>query len=162
MYSTDLGALFKKQRKLDDFVLEQHGIKDEESLKVHRRLALYDEIAELLNKTRVHKYWSNKPMEARDDLLEEYVDGWHFLLMIGNDLQMPPLHEGIDQKDDLVSQFDAIMFTASIVYSPIGWYCMVSLYKGLGALLGFDWERDILTAYDKKYEINIERQKNGY
>lgn len=162
MKVTDLTELFKKQRKLDDFVLEQHGIKDETTLKAHRRLALFDEIAELLNKTRVHKYWSNKPSNAREDLLEEYVDGWHFLLMIGNDLSMPPLHDGLDKKEDLVSQFDAILFTASIVYSPIGWYCMVSLYKGLGELLGFDWSKDILPAYDKKYEINIERQKSGY
>lgn len=49
-------------------------------------LALLVEIGELANETRCFKYWSNKPASEREVILEEYVDGLHFILSIGIDL----------------------------------------------------------------------------
>ena len=51
-----------------------------------KMLALLVEIGELANETRCFKYWSNKPASERGVILEEYVDGLHFILSIGIDL----------------------------------------------------------------------------
>ena len=51
-----------------------------------KMLALLVEIGELANETRCFKYWSNKPASEREVILEEYVDGLHFILSIGIDL----------------------------------------------------------------------------
>ncbi|MFK4997503.1 dUTP diphosphatase [Bacillus sp. N9] len=49
-------------------------------------LALLVEIGELANETRCFKFWSKKQPSAQDIILEEFVDGVHFILSIGNEL----------------------------------------------------------------------------
>ncbi|WKV22520.1 putative dUTPase [Bacillus phage vB_BceS-M2] len=170
LVTTDLSKLFRKQHELDAGIIVQHDLYDVD-LKQMRRLALFDELAELLNKTKCHKFWSEKQASDREalekngadfeDLLEEYVDGWHFLLSIGNDLEVPEIHHGIDIQKDFNAQFDNLLSVISIVCSEVGWLLYVNLYKGLATHYGFTWEQ-ILVAYDKKYEINLERQRNHY
>lgn len=170
LISTDLTSLFHKQHILDTNIIELHELYTTD-LKQMRRLALFDELAELLNKTKCHKFWSEKQSGDLDallargadmeDLLEEYVDGWHFILSIGNDLKMPEVHHGIDIQSNFNDQFDNLLSVISIVCSEVGWLLYVNLYKGLATHYGFTWEQ-ILVAYDKKYEINLERQRNNY
>lgn len=157
----DLSLMFSMQRELDEKILDEFCYGGEE-LHVHRRLAFLDEVAELMNKTRVHKYWSKKEMDERDELLEEYVDGLHFLLTIGNDLHVPNAFFSDPKPMNLLESFDAIFTTATIIYSPIGWQLTMTLFVGLGEALSFEWEEDIVPAYYKKYKINQERLKNGY
>ena len=45
------------------------------------------EFGEFANATRCFKYWSNKPSEAQDIVLDEYVDGLHFFLSLGIDIK---------------------------------------------------------------------------
>ena len=51
-----------------------------------RITALFVEVGELANATRCFKYWSVKPSESRERLLDEYSDVFHFFLSIGNTL----------------------------------------------------------------------------
>ncbi|MBR0294840.1 MAG: dUTP diphosphatase [Bacilli bacterium] len=74
--------LFTKQRELDEEIQRRHNVTYEETLE-RRFLSLYVEIGELANATRCFKYWSNKPSEPRDMVMDEYADGLHFLLSIG-------------------------------------------------------------------------------
>ena len=74
--------LFTKQRELDEEIQRRHNVTYEETLE-RRFLSLYVEIGELANATRCFKYWSNKPSEPRDRVMDEYADGLHFLLSIG-------------------------------------------------------------------------------
>lgn len=157
----DLTLMFGMQKELDEKIIHEFGWASEE-LHVHRKLSFIDEVAELMNKTRVHKYWSHKKMAERDDLLEEYVDGWHFLLTIGNDLKVPTKFYSEPKPMTLLESFEAIYTTATIMYSPIGWQLTTTLFMGLGEGLGFDWEEDVVPAYFKKYKINQQRLKNGY
>ena len=80
----DLLQLFKLQ-KLDDRIAKEHDLQPKKLLK-EKMLALLVEIGELANETRCFKYWSNKPASEREVILEEYVDGLHFILSIGIDL----------------------------------------------------------------------------
>ncbi len=70
---------------------KEHDLQPKKIVKKKKMLALLVEIGELANETRCFKYWSNKPASEREVILEEYVDGLHFILSIGIDL-------GIDKK----------------------------------------------------------------
>lgn len=158
----NLADQFKKQAKLDAVINKNSGVKDPASIYDKKVLELYDEFCELMNKMRIHKYWSkNNAMGLKEDLLEEYVDGWHMLLSIGNDIDVPWEHGGIDIRQTFTQQFRAILFTANDVYRPIGWTLTVSLWKGLGVMLKFTPE-EVTAAFEAKHSKNLERQANGY
>lgn len=78
----DFNELFKKQLELDLEIQKRHNVTYEETLE-RRFLSLYVEIGELANATRCFKYWSNKPSESRERVMDEYADGLHFLLSLG-------------------------------------------------------------------------------
>src|SRR5690625_1141477 len=75
-------TLFSMQRKLDDHIKTKHNLVHENLLE-DKYLALLVELGELANETRCFKFWSTKPANAREQILEEYVDGIHFILSLG-------------------------------------------------------------------------------
>jgi dimeric dUTPase (all-alpha-NTP-PPase superfamily) len=156
----DLSQEFKMQEELDQYIIQKRGL-NLSILKDERILAVFDEVCELMNKMRFHKYWSNKAPEAKEDLLEEYVDTWHFILSNGNSIGVVQVHCGIDIRATYTKQFRAILFTANDIHTPIGWTLFVSLWKGLGHMMGFSPD-EVRTAYKRKYQINVERQNNDY
>lgn len=109
----------------------------------------------------------NEPVK-KYPLLEEYVDGLHFVLEIG-------LEHGVDELievlaiDDLklssiTKQFTLLFQTDWDVYEEGngGYYHEgLELYIGLGEMLGFTWE-EIEAAYFEKNKINHVRQDTGY
>ena len=157
---TDLSKEFKMQAELDSYIVKKHTL-NLKAVQDETVLAVFDEVCELMNKMRFHKYWSNKPPEAREELLEEYVDTWHFILSIGNRIGVVTFHCGIDVRATLTKQFRAALFTVNDIFTPIGWTLFVSLWKGLGCQMGFNPD-EVRAAYQRKYQINIERQDNDY
>ena len=83
----DLTNLYQKQAELDARIAENHSV-SYETTRERRILALLVEIGEFANATRCFKYWSNKPSEAQDIVLDEYVDGLHFFLSLGIDIKV--------------------------------------------------------------------------
>ena len=83
--SIDLTNLYQKQAELDQTIAINHQV-TYQTTRPRRTLALLVEIGEFANATRCFKYWSNKPSEAQDIVLDEYVDGLHFFLSLGIDI----------------------------------------------------------------------------
>lgn len=82
-----LSDLYELQDELDKFILEQkHAELTDKELLTDNLLALQVEVSELANATRIFKYWSNKGPEAKEVIMEEYVDVLHFFLSVGNQL----------------------------------------------------------------------------
>lgn len=171
----------KAQIKLMDHIAAEHPEKPGEDRFEKRLLALNVEVAECANEYRGFKFWSKdqapRTKKARapymdlDDadfynpLLEEYVDGFHFVLDIGiskdwyfYEYEFPEGSNDIDGAFLLV--FDCISELR---------YCretenfneLMASYLRLGAALGFT-EEEIEAAYFKKNEINHGRQNSGY
>jgi dimeric dUTPase (all-alpha-NTP-PPase superfamily) len=134
--------------------------------------------------TRENGMWSESCKECNGDghvlynpLLEEYIDCLHFILSIGNAIITNPkfdhdddfeyLHENnihIFTKDTPLEQFAEIFNSISEfrVNNDLEIYQDVFLYMiGLSVLLGFTWEQ-IEQAYTDKWNINKQRQENGY
>ena len=99
--------LYEIQDTLDRRIFENHDVTREDTT-IRRILALLVEVGELANETRCFKFWSSKAPSEKAVILEEYVDGIHFLLSLGIDLQvMPDYLECGDpgQQADITEQF---------------------------------------------------------
>lgn len=103
---------------------------------------------------------------TQNPLLEEYVDGLHFVLEGGIEkgwykgIEMPAL-----LKDkDITKQFIQVK-KATIDFWATGNYTyykfLLGAYLGLGEMLGFTWEQ-IEQAYFDKNAVNHQRQESGY
>lgn len=89
-----ISELLEKQRELDQYIVDmQYNCIGDEVGKVNgndksflgdRILALSVEVGEFANATRCFKYWSNKPSESKERLLDEYADILHFMLSVAN------------------------------------------------------------------------------
>jgi dimeric dUTPase (all-alpha-NTP-PPase superfamily) len=161
-----LAKLFHMQKALDTHIEEKHNLQDED-LFDRKVLALLVEIGELANETRSFKFWSVKPSSDKEVILEEFVDGVHFILSLG-------LECGFDAEQiDLNEQESSLNVTEQFlnVYDMISFFQkskslddyirLFESYLQLASLLGFSYE-EIERAYFHKNEVNYQRQQNNY
>lgn len=160
-------TLFKMQKALDGHIESQHNL-EHEDLFDRKVLALLVEIGELANETRCFKFWSVKPASETKIILEEFVDGVHFILSLGiecgfEDLEQIPQGQQSDELDT-TKQFLAIYEYAQkfrTSRSKEDYLQLFQSYLKLAQLLGLN-EVQIEQAYIKKNEVNYERQRKGY
>jgi len=110
-------------------------------------------------------------MDHFNPLLEEYVDCLHFILSIGNDLNINEHQEFCaTATKDVITLFAKInRYVAELWWEchddgtdkPIKWLFALSNFIRLGEQLGFTWEQ-IEQAYFKKNKVNHQRQTDGY
>ncbi|NSL51533.1 dUTP diphosphatase [Calidifontibacillus erzurumensis] len=160
-----LKRLFALQRELDTRIEKEHGLENQD-LMDKKILALLVELGELANETRCFKYWSKKPAAKREVILEEYVDGIHFILSIGLNLAIEDQLQLVEQteKRDLVQQFHYVFDSIAAFRKEINmknYQSIFAEYILLGKLLGFSVE-EIEKAYKMKNEVNHKRQDQGY
>ncbi|MET3727558.1 dimeric dUTPase (all-alpha-NTP-PPase superfamily) [Fictibacillus halophilus] len=159
--------LFSMQNKLNMRIVKEHNL-DNSSLFEQRRLAFLVELGELANETRCFKYWSKRPASEKEVILEEYVDGLHFVLSIGLDLGFKEvemtnevdLGEKMD-KIDINTLFLTLYQSGSKSLSHEEFQSFFDTFLGLGVKLGFSI-KEIEEAYFAKNRVNHERQDTGY
>lgn len=161
----NLTNLFNMQQQLDTKIETQHQLQNE-ALTERKILALLVEVGELANETRCFKFWSLKPPAAIDVILEEYVDGIHFILSLGLEIKVNPALSIEDKQDErsMTEQFLIVYETITAFKNnqSISQYKkMFEEYLYLGKLLGFSNEQ-VEKAYVSKNEVNHERQQQGY
>lgn len=162
-----LPSLLKKQQELDDFIMRERGLTHDETIE-QRKLAFVVELAELAQEWRGFKYWSEN-QEPSDKMLEEYVDVLHFALSLHNyhggetALVVDLMEIAIEIWEDGESQSLKMFLGILNNNHSCSWYRGLTLHKVmlLSMYLGLQAD-DILKEYDRKYQINIERQNNGY
>lgn len=158
----NLDYFYKQQRKLDAHIAESKGVYHKSRRTFEQKvLAFKQEFGELLQRLpEVFKYWSNKKNIIDNETLEEWVDGFHFLLSIG--LTKNWDIEGVVFIDSDIS----LLSIANKIYkefpeTKIEYIFLFNRYYTFIRLLGYTDEQ-IKAAYDKKCQINHERQTNGY
>lgn len=161
----NIEKLYKMQQALDCHIEEQHGLLSE-NLIDRKVLALLVELGELANETRCFKFWSLKPASEHKVILEEFVDGIHFILSLGIETECKQAEIADDYLPSctLSEQFLAIYSAVDEFRKSPGEKPYANLfreYMGLAAMLGFSGD-DIMKAYMEKNEVNYERQRSGY
>ncbi len=158
--------LFNMQQTLDSRIENEHGLQNEELFQ-KKVLALLVELGELANETRCFKFWSQKPASHPDIILEEYVDGLHFIMSLG-------LEKGYHYGESTLYGYETVeelTLAFQDVYGKVHLFQedpsekryneLFSSFLLLGVKLGFS-EEDIQKAYFDKNEKNHQRQEEGY
>ncbi|WP_147532577.1 dUTP diphosphatase [Bacillus marasmi] len=162
----NLEKLFTMQKGLDSHIEAQHNLQTED-LFDRKVLALLVELGELANETRCFKFWSLKPASEKEVILEEFVDGIHFILSLGIEAGFTDeinLNDEKPQAESLTEQFLTTYATIEQfrqsktrqAYQEMFQECLY-----IAQLLGFT-SAEIEQAYIKKNEVNYERQEQGY
>ncbi|WP_260412274.1 dUTP diphosphatase [Alkalihalobacillus sp. TS-13] len=167
MMDLNLQQMYKMQNELDRRIESERGLENADLLD-KKILALLVEIGELANETRCFKFWSSKPPSSKDVILEEYVDGVHFLLSIG--LILPyevPEHVHIpdDFEGEAVGAFlkvyESVTTFKNYRDDVNNYNQLMEDYLMIGRILGFTIE-EIQDAYLSKNKVNHTRQDQGY
>lgn len=152
------------QKQLDAYIENEHGLMKEDVFR-EKYLALLVELGELANETRCFKFWSTKPRNKQSVILEEYVDGLHFILSLGLEKGFHYCSNSIPRSEkDETGQFNLVYDSCVAFYrNPLeeNYKKLFEHFLQLGVLLGFD-EEAVKDAYMSKNEINYERQDQGY
>lgn len=169
-----LGELFDIQRNLQEKVVAEKGIdiRNEPDKLV---VATLVEISECANEWRGFKIWSTNQKQT-DHALEEYVDGLHFILIMGLvidadrhfwglDYNSEELRPVIARKAKNVEQQFLEVYEHILYFGKYGtvhdWKKLFENYMGLGKMLGFT-PKQIIDAYLEKNKVNHKRQESGY
>ncbi|NNU83251.1 dUTPase [Geobacillus sp. BMUD] len=157
-------SLYRLQRALDERIETEHGL-EHEDLFDRKMLAFLVELGELANETRCFKFWSVKPPAPMERVLEEYVDGLHFLLSLGLECGFFYEKREIPSVERLpVEQFLAVFRHADRfgeTKAPEDYDALFTEYWRLGVTLGFSSEA-VAAAYRRKNEVNHQRQNERY
>lgn len=158
--------LFKMQKALDHYIQDKHQLQNEDLFN-RKVLALLVEIGELANETRSFKFWSVKPSSEKEVILEEFVDGVHFILSLGIecgfdeqvfDLETIPSPFNINEQ--FIEVYQAVC-TFQQDRQLSRYHHVFQAYLQLAMLLGIKQE-EMEQAYIKKNEVNYKRQLNNY
>lgn len=157
--------LFTLQKQLDDRIVREHNLEGEDLFE-NKLLALKVEVGELANETRCFKYWSKKAPSPKETVLEEYVDGIHFILSLGLELGY---NEGAiptesDEHLTAVKAFHDVyraIERVAIEKQEDAYLQLIERYLVLGDRIGLSID-EIDQAYLKKNEVNHNRQDHGY
>lgn len=158
----DLNELKSYQKTLDEAILNKHSLKVEDTI-MDRKLALLVELGEFANETRCFKYWSLKESSAKDVLLEEYVDGIHFIVSLANQFDID-LVADVNQLDLTLSELllNAYKAISLIEVDNHGSFAdLLQWYYAIAVKLEFS-QADIIDAYMQKNQVNFVRQESDY
>ncbi|SFH91712.1 Dimeric dUTPase, all-alpha-NTP-PPase (MazG) superfamily [Tindallia magadiensis] len=156
--------LYNRQRELDLFIQKNHQLENE-SLTDRKILAFQVELGELANETRCFKFWSHKTASSKEVILEEYVDGLHFLLSLGleMDYRFNELEPGSICEDE-IRQFLSVYHAVSQFEKErdeAAFHHLFQSFLSLGEKLGFT-RAEVMESYLAKNEVNHQRQDEGY
>jgi len=160
----DLSELFAKQKELDLEIAKNHNI-TYQTTRTRRTIALLVEIGEFANSLRSFKYWSNKPGESKERVLDEYADGMHFFLSLGIDIGNPnSVFEIADSKLDVNEQ---ILETYRLIGEFVTKQDVESYRVAFTSFLAIipkinTNKKEVVDAYFSKLEVNKTRQKTNY
>lgn len=164
MAKIDLKPYYEKQRLLDGNIIKSKGLVIGPKITEKKVIAFKQEFGELLQRLpEVFKFWSNKKNILDYETVEEWVDGFHFLLSIGIDKGFETTITEIDtDRYDFFTLQDLTMMiyegdlTNTYCFEQVFKMYLTFIYK-----LGYTNE-DIQNAYDLKNAENFKRQTNGY
>lgn len=163
----NLSEIFDQQTKLDQHIHSNHRL-SYANIFEELKLALAVELGELANEVRCFKFWSFKQPSEKEVILEEYVDGIHFITSLAIAKNVKNYNQwsiNVNSKQHtkkeitvLFNQLFGRVNKLNNKLSIVKWY---KDYIKLGYALGFSFD-EIKTAYTKKNEINHQRQNNNY
>lgn len=157
------------QRELDHTIETKNNLQDEDLFE-RKVFAFVVEVAELANETRCFKFWSQKGPSKKEILLEEYVDGIHFLLSLGIEKKLDSIESELEKVKEepknlnLTSHFIKVNEEAlAFFHNPTreAYLKLFYTYLQLASFLDFSLI-EVEEAYFAKNKVNYQRQESNY
>lgn len=160
--------LSKKQEKLDSFIINNNNSTDVIS---KNKFALKIEVYEFINEIGAHKHWKKKKYDE-NKVQEELIDILHFTLFFIYKTNLEYTSKELNSNNDIIksnikltNKNELFEFVQEIEKQFLN--CMekedfimcLCLIDYLNDLL---FKTNIFDAYDKKYQINVQRQLEKY
>ncbi len=160
----DLTRLYSLQKELDEDIASRHGVTYESTF--HKRLlALLVELGEFANETRDFKYWSLKGPSPKDVILEEYIDGLHFLLSLGIPLGVRTYTHKVEARFDSITEALLSFYKGALNlkddYRLDPYLSLVDEYLDMLPLFGAS-VKEAIDSYIEKCGKNHKRQEDHY
>ncbi len=158
--------IYEMQKELDEETFKRFNLTDKDVLKTKRILGLLVEIAELANATKSFKYWSRALPGTRDEILDEYADGLHFVLSMCLDLEVSmdekfPKTESIEDLSELFLLIFKYVIDLKENFTKTNIKELLAYYIYLGERLGFKMG-DIIEGYIKTNKLIKEKNEYNY
>ncbi len=167
--AVDIKRLFQMQRELDHTIEMKNNLQGEDLFE-RKVFAFLVEAAELANETRCFKFWSQKGPSHKDILLEEYVDGIHFLLSLGIEKKMDSIEIQLEKVKEEPNHLNLTSYFIKVNEEALAFFRNPSTelylklfytYLQLGTLLDFTL-KEVEEAYFAKNKVNYQRQESNY
>lgn len=157
--------LVLKQKILDNAILKAKNLELTNDLKNKKIIAFFVELGEFINEEKSFKFWKVHNDVIRERLVEEYIDGVHFLLSIGVDIDFNFDTLQIDDlKIDITENYLLLVeFLASFISkrSDISYKKLAEIFFNIANILNIS-EEEFINSYNQKNKINYQRQENDY
>lgn len=156
------------QNKLDNTILKNFNLTEIQTFE-KRILAFLIELSEFINKEKDFKYWSKKKVIKKNILLEEYADGIHFLISIGNTLKINfnnylykyPIKNNQITLTQLYLKCFEVYINFIKIKNEKRYFNVLNIFFALAKKMNFT-EKELILSYKKKIKINYKRQINNY
>lgn len=163
----NLQVLLLKQGFLDKNIKKRSG--DVPDIENKMELALLVELAELANEVQSFKYWKQSKKMDESKIREEWADCLHFALMlerkrkqvkftINPNLWFEEIPKSLIGDNEALTE--AFRDAYSLIINKVD-LCPLKTIIRLGYQLGMN-DDDMVSEYNKKWEKNLQRQKNNY
>ena len=163
----NLQALLLKQGFLDRNIRKRSG--DVLSVDSKIELALLVEISELANEVQSFKYWKMHKNINKNKIYEEWADCFHFALMLERKrkqvrftinplLWFDEIPQSIIHDNEALTEAFRYAFSCIVNNTDL---CPLKTVIRLGFQIGMNIE-EMVEEYNKKWEKNLQRQKNNY
>lgn len=162
--------------KLDELMKVQMSVRDEVMKKLKtaptkedHTLAMHVEVFELFNVIGTWKWWKNSHILKKDRVLDELADVIAFFLSYMLLLEPAKQAQVAIWMDDNFEKFmdpevDVMRYVSENITEGQAMPPMILMLASLAATikaLKCEWT-EIISAYNEKAKVNIERQKNNY
>jgi dimeric dUTPase (all-alpha-NTP-PPase superfamily) len=158
--------LLEFQKDIDERIREEFEIKpDDIDILRKKMIAFFVEIGEFINEERSFKYWSRKKENDRQKVLEEYVDGLHFVLSLGLDIKYDfENHKPFVEKGDLYDTYLNLIHNLGTFVRTISHWEFRKVFSNFLAIADVLKLREsqIEKAYLSKNKKNHKRQDDKY
>ncbi|QHX36877.1 dUTP diphosphatase [Spiroplasma sp. BIUS-1] len=158
--------LKEKQVILDNYIIETKNIIVNEQIYKKKLIAFLVEVSEFINEYRSFKYWSNKGPSERTVILEELIDCLHFIISLGTnvDFDFSTFSNKINDAND-IDQWSINVYRKALIFEQN--FDKETYNQLLDEFLSITYileitNNEILDIYNKKNEINFNRQNSGY
>ncbi|PPE05439.1 dUTP diphosphatase [Williamsoniiplasma lucivorax] len=158
--------LSQQQQKLDDYILKKINLATDQNYINKKIIAFFVELGEYANEERSFKFWSKKQASDLDIQLDEYIDGLHFLISLGNDLNFDFKHfqfETLNVENNIETYFCILEHLNSFIKQQTSqtYEQLLNAFLMIAHIQNYS-EAAILNAYKIKNEVNFERQNSNY